>query len=211
MAIVSLDTPFHETEFFKKNLPGFTVAEDHEPDSFDPDHVRLETCLEDGEISIAGMIRHARHKECEHKTLGGNAFLWYLEDMSRIPEEWKEKGIVAFYGTILRGPSGDRCVLYFDWHAGRRDWFYGWLDDDWSASEPSALSATGTPDNQDPLKALQAQLDMEMTKRSGNGIRRIGRETTHLEQGKRYADQKPNGVSSMHVKTMSPPRFRFKL
>jgi hypothetical protein len=44
--------------------------------------------------------------------------------------------------TILRNPNGNRYVLYLYWNGGQWNWNYNWLDNDWSAHNPSAVLAT---------------------------------------------------------------------
>lgn len=68
----------------------------------------------------------------------------------------KKEGFVHFDGTVLRSPSGRRCVLTLNWQAvnwrggGRHgylvdrrwDWGYDWLDSDWGADNLSAVLAS---------------------------------------------------------------------
>lgn len=44
--------------------------------------------------------------------------------------------------TFLRNSNGNRYVLYLYWNEGKWNWNYNWLDNDWNASNPSAVSAT---------------------------------------------------------------------
>lgn len=51
---------------------------------------------------------------------------WYLEDTSRIPEEWRGR-VVFFRNSEFRGGDGGRYVLYLYWGGGRWDRSYRWV------------------------------------------------------------------------------------
>lgn len=43
--------------------------------------------------------------------------------------------------TFLRNPNGNRYALYLYWNDGKWNWNYNWLDNDFDASNPSAVLA----------------------------------------------------------------------
>lgn len=65
---------------------------------------------------------------------------YLLEHPEIIPESWKGKAIF-FWGTIYRYADGSLCVRCLSWYGGRWVWVR-WLDDDWDAYNPCAVSAS---------------------------------------------------------------------
>jgi len=63
------------------------------------------------------------HEEMESMdALNANILDFLLENPSLIPEEWKKKQSVRFWGTIY--DFGGPCVRYLRWRAGKWDWGY---------------------------------------------------------------------------------------
>jgi hypothetical protein len=105
----------------------------------DYNKVALSTKWLEGQKSVSGEVRRRRiladtssiPLHCDH-------FLDLWNNQEKIPESWKTVGVITFDGDVLRGPDGDRCVLYLCWLGGEWDWRYGWLDGDQGVGCPSA-------------------------------------------------------------------------
>jgi hypothetical protein len=109
--------------------------------------VRFETTFKADESSVGGEDKLKRLKKAGHVRLDAKIFQTLWENQSLIPESWKEKingntRYIFFDGTVLRDPSGNRCVLYLYWSEGQWDWSGNWLDDYFSADDPSAVLAS---------------------------------------------------------------------
>lgn len=82
--------------------------------------------------------------------LGANVFLglWsdYQVDKENSALEWlyeaKKITYLDFFGTVLRGPRGGRHVLCLCRRGSEWNWFFSWLDLDWSVGHPSAVRAS---------------------------------------------------------------------
>lgn len=114
---------------------------------FDPTNGLLVSTLKYGERSITGEENLARLKEAGHVRLGAKQFLAFWENQSTIPEAWKDKmdgniRFIYFEGDVLRGPYGNRCVLYLDWHGGKWRWHVDWLGNGRDAHHLSAVLAS---------------------------------------------------------------------
>lgn len=108
--------------------------------------VQFVTMLKDGESYINGEEKLKRLKSSNYIRLDADIFLTLWENQHLIPESWKEKVngntcYIFFDGTVLRNPSGDRCVLCLGWSGGQWRRLCFWLGSDWSARSPSAVLA----------------------------------------------------------------------
>jgi len=108
--------------------------------------IRFETCLKAGKISITGEERLLRLKAANYIRLDAKIFQALWEHKDKIPESWKERvngniRFIFFDGTVLRGPDGDRYVLYLCWNDDGWHWNYDWLACGWDANYPSAVLA----------------------------------------------------------------------
>ena len=139
--------PFNPSEFLGK---GWTVwkgpidddglwgEEDIDPRSLTLSQVEItkflfETCLKESEQSITGEEKLHRLKEkSDLIRFGGNVFLglWLNYqangENSALEDLYRSRGIkfFAFFGLVLRNPSGIRSVLYFHRDDGGR-WYWG--------------------------------------------------------------------------------------
>lgn len=145
---IDRSTAFNPAEFIGK---GWTIEEQDERSlaltEVDLTVIRFETMLKDGETRINGEEKLRRLKKAGHIRLDAKVFQTLWENQHLIPERWKEKTnnnttYIFFDGSVLRGPVGDRDVLFLYWGGGGWDWVYGWLGNDWSASDPSAVLAS---------------------------------------------------------------------
>jgi hypothetical protein len=106
--------------------------------------VKLSTDWLEGKSSIDGETRRTRIlADTANTPLNADHFLDLWNNKEKIPEEWKKvKGIITFDGDVLRDSDGNRCVLFLCWRDGEWDWSYFWLDNRWSADDPSAVLAS---------------------------------------------------------------------
>jgi hypothetical protein len=103
--------------------------------------VALVTGLRVDEPYTTGEERLRRLKEMPYIRLGGRAFLALWEKQQVIPESWKEQ-FVYFDGLILLHRNGNRYSLYLSWERDGWHWYSGWLGNNRSARNPSAVLAS---------------------------------------------------------------------
>lgn len=111
-------------------------------DELDLSKIQLETTLVGKEKVVKGEERLIRLKSKSLIRLDPGWLVELLKDTSKIPEHWKKLGAICFDGQILRSPDGDRYVLGLDWNGGAWRWDTSWLDNDFDASDPSAVLAS---------------------------------------------------------------------
>jgi hypothetical protein len=130
---------------------GWSIVEEDERSlklsEVDLTKVNFETMLKDHESSVVGEEKLKRLKDAGHIRLDAKVFETLWENQHLIPASWKEPTngnttYVFFDGTILRDSDGLRCVLCLCWHGGRWYWSCYWLDNEWSALDPSAVLAS---------------------------------------------------------------------
>ncbi len=112
----------------------------------DLSNVLFETMLQEGETVITGEEKLKRLKASKCIRLDAKIFQTLWENQYFIPESWKEKvngntRYIFFDGTILRHPSGYRCVLFLCWDDGEWNWSHRWLNYNWGVSRSSAVLA----------------------------------------------------------------------
>ena len=117
----------------------------------DWEQVVLETNLLKDETVVGGEEKLLRLEAGSNIRLGGKAFLSLWEDYqgnranSVLEKLYQSKGVkvVYFFGTVLRGPLGSRCVLYLC-RGGDGSWGWScyWLDRVWLARHPSVSLAS---------------------------------------------------------------------
>lgn len=117
--------------------------------NLDAGQITRKDYLKSGESYINGEERLKRIKAApDDIQMDGEDFLALYEEKGQLTLRWlyDTKGItwLSFWGIILRRPSGDRNVLYLCRHGGGSwDWSAYWVvDDDWNASDPSAVLAS---------------------------------------------------------------------
>lgn len=109
--------------------------------------VQLVHMLQGKELCIKGEAKLERSRLDGRIRLDARLLQTLWEHSHLIPESWKEKTngyttYVYFDGTVLRGPSGRRYVLFLCWRDGRWYWHFSWLGDDFYAHCSSALLAS---------------------------------------------------------------------
>lgn len=74
--------------------------------------------------------------------LGAQILDFYLEHLDLIPEDWKTKGWIFFWGTLYCAGDGRLYVRYLRWD--RTSWIsvYRRLDNVWYDDDPAAVSAS---------------------------------------------------------------------
>ena len=75
------------------------------------------------------------------EVFGAQLLDFYLEHPDLIPEDWKKKGWIFFWGTIYRDYRGNLCVRFLFWNGTRWDSRYDWLACGWLDDSPAAVSA----------------------------------------------------------------------
>lgn len=115
----------------------------------DWEQVFFETHLKEGETSIQGEEKLKRAKASGNIQLGAKHFLSLWDDYQQngknsILEKLRAKGItrIYFFGTVLRLPSGGRCVLCLYFGGGRWSWGCSWLGGRWVSNDPSVSLAS---------------------------------------------------------------------
>lgn len=104
--------------------------------------------LRKGESYINGEERLKRIKKAPADVqLDADDFLalWQEEGHATLKWLYDTKGItwLSFWGTILRHPFGDRCVLGLSRGGdGSWCWDYVWLDSVWDSNDPAAVLAS---------------------------------------------------------------------
>ena len=118
-------------------------------DIVDWEQVLMETHLQENETSVLGEEKLKRANASGNIQLGDKQFasLWEnYKDKGKdsVPEKLRLKGVkvIYFFGTVLRDPYGDRCVLCLYLHGSEWYWDYRWLGDQWNADDPSASLAS---------------------------------------------------------------------
>lgn len=76
------------------------------------------------------------------EVFGAQLLDFYLEHPDLIPEDWKKKGWIFFWGTIYRDANGSLFVRYLLWYGTRWVSSCRWLDRDWLDDGPAAVSAS---------------------------------------------------------------------
>src|SRR3989338_6445686 len=148
--IIDRTTPFNPAEFIGS---GWTIEEEDKRSlaltDVDFDEIRLETTLKKSDTSINGEEKLKRLEKAGHIRLDAKVFQTLWKDKTLIPESWKKMDgyTIYFNGTILRSPSGDRCVLYLFWLDGEWRWRYNWLGLAWDGYYPSAVYPQVSPQN----------------------------------------------------------------
>jgi len=133
---------------------------DLDADPFVPDGWKVEKHCKAGQWKweIEKVMLYLSERQKEGKSIEGNKLRKELEKMLAlnanvldyllkpenqhlIPEEWKGKA-VFFWGTIYRRSDGYLYVRYLNWGGEQWNWYYYWLDNDFSGSDPAALLAS---------------------------------------------------------------------
>jgi hypothetical protein len=144
-AVITIDRsrPFNPAKFIGK---GWTIEEEDERSlaltQVNLADILLETTLKDSDGGrVQGEEKLRRLKAAGHIRLDAMVLQALCENKSLIPKSWKTKNAVYFDGTVLRSPSGDRCVLCLYWRGDEWPWDGRWLGDGWHAEDPSAVLA----------------------------------------------------------------------
>ncbi|MEK7080279.1 MAG: hypothetical protein AAB925_00400 [Patescibacteria group bacterium] len=107
------------------------------------------TCLKEGETSITGEEKLVRLRKLNRTLYGANVFIGLWQDYQQNKDQglleklYQQKGVmyVDFFGDILRGPRGDRCVLcLYRGGDGSWDWRCSWLNDVWNGHGFTAVA-----------------------------------------------------------------------
>ncbi len=146
--VISIDRsiPFDPKTFIGD---GWSIEEEDERaialTEIDLTEVMFDSTLEKGEKNIKGEDKLKRLKEKTNRIrLDAGIFKTLWENQILIPEKWKEKTngyntLIFFDGTVLRCSDGKRFVLHLCWGGGKWHWGWNWLENDWHASNPSAV------------------------------------------------------------------------
>jgi hypothetical protein len=126
---------------------GWAAAEEderaNELTEIDVSTIALVTGLKKDEQYITGEEAVKRLKDTPHIRLGGRAFLALWENKPLIPESWKRELVfVSFDGLILLHRNGNRYSVYISWDGIGWHWYSGWLGNNRSARNQSAVLAS---------------------------------------------------------------------
>jgi hypothetical protein len=115
----------------------------------DWEKVILETHLQNGGTLVQGEEKLKRANASGNIQLGAKQCLSLWEDYKTngkdsVLEKLRLQGVkrIYFFGTVLRSPSGSRCVLCLDFGGSEWGWRYYWLGTQWNAADPSASLAS---------------------------------------------------------------------
>ena len=141
--IIDRSRPFDPVKFIGQE--GCTIEEEDERSlaitMVNLADISLETTLKESDNGrVQGEEKLRRLKDSGVIRLDAKVFQFFWDNKHFIPESWKGK-VVYFDGTVLRSPSGSRCVLCLFWTGGAWDWYCLWLDRGWLAARPSAVLA----------------------------------------------------------------------
>lgn len=129
--------------------PGLTIAPDSEQIASrvrgkrNLSEIRVGLHLDDGQTNGRWLGGYDLKAKLEGQpVLGAQLLDFYLEHPDLIPEDWKKKGWIFFWGTIYHGASGSLYVRYFAWNG--TGWYSGChrFDGTWNDSGPAAVSAS---------------------------------------------------------------------
>lgn len=121
-------------------VPKDWKVEDHRPGGqFEWDPAKVKLYLSDEQRDGKTIQGHKLREDLKDKpVLNANVLEYLLENPMLIPDEWKGK-YIFFWGTIYRNSGGNLVVRCLLWNGDRWDWYYLWLDVDFSIS-PAAVS-----------------------------------------------------------------------
>src|SRR3989338_9792133 len=69
-------------------------------------------------------------KDQSFTSLNCDHFFDLWNNKEKIPESWKNVGVITFDGDVLRDPNGSRYVLCLCWGGGKWNSYYYWLGHD---------------------------------------------------------------------------------
>ncbi|MBI4458101.1 hypothetical protein HY633_04010 [Candidatus Uhrbacteria bacterium] len=106
-----------------------------------PGKIRL--FLAEGQKNSGWLTGHDLRKELADKpVLNANVLDYLLAHQELIPEEWKGKVAVLFWGTIYRDAIGSLYVRYADWRGDRWVSSCDWLGSVFHGCNPAAVLAS---------------------------------------------------------------------
>jgi len=118
-------------------------------DVIDWEQALMENHLQEGETSIEGEEKLKRAYASGNIQLGVKQFLSLWEDYKAngkdsVLEKLRLRGVkrIYFFGTVLRYPNGNRCVLYLYLDGSEWYWNGRWLGLQWNADYPSVSLAS---------------------------------------------------------------------
>lgn len=130
------------------NKKGGVVRLERRGDDLYVDGKKIVFSLSKKQINGKVITGHDLREELSGKKVLSAIILDYLlAHPELIPESWKkdEKGntwFISFWGTIFRGSDGNLYVRYLYWSDGGWQTYYSWLDGNFFADGPAAVSAS---------------------------------------------------------------------
>lgn len=131
-----------------KIVAGFTIAPDSDQIASrvrgkrNLSDIKVRLHLDDDQKGTRYMTGYDLKPTLEgHEVYGAQLLDFYLEHPDLIPEDWKIKGLIFFWGTIYRDSGGRFCVRYLSWSGT------SWISnvnkhDVWDKLSPAAVSAS---------------------------------------------------------------------
>ncbi|NNM83805.1 hypothetical protein HKL94_01115 [Candidatus Parcubacteria bacterium] len=118
---------------------GWMVEEHQKGGQWKFDLKEVELFLSSGQKGRKYIEGNKLRKELAKKPVfNANVLDYLLANPHLIPEEWKGKYDVFFWGTVYRHRDGDLRVRYLYWDDGRWFWSFSWLGNGFFGDDPAA-------------------------------------------------------------------------
>ncbi len=103
--------------------------------------IRTRLHLDAGQTNVTWVKGYDLKTRLEGQEVYGVQLLeYYLKHLDRIPEDWKRKGSIFFWGTIFCDDKGDLYVRCLEWRGMNWVLNYRWLGYNWGVNDPAAIS-----------------------------------------------------------------------
>lgn len=112
----------------------------------DLSRVQLYCAANSLEPAVAGVEFLLRLMRASKASLGADAFFHFWEHQDDIPAAWRDErqgkpAVIGFFGSLLRSPSGNHCVMCLSFELGAWSWRHVWLTSPWDVTGLAAVLA----------------------------------------------------------------------
>ena len=119
---------------------GWTVEEHQKGGQFEWDPKKVQLWITDRRKIGKYIWGETIREEVANKTpFNANVLDYLFAHPELIPEEWKDKCQIHFWGTIYRDLHGNLCVRCLGWGGTRWSRSNRWIHYDWLGPHPTAL------------------------------------------------------------------------